>query len=706
MKKFIATVINMISAIIVIATLCILQSKFPQDDILAILSSPVFEKTADFTTLINDRVEEVFSLINLKNSFESNGELNYNAIIAESLDGSVGVKKWTVNDCLDEATKHGLYIDTDYNVKVQTDSKVVPFDKTKVYNFMFKTYPSTSKTGASTEEEFLTEFMSVISKYYKSTRDLNDDISNFKYNLTFDDVAQNKKLEYKNTDLTNKEIIDTNAFIYLSSKENAITSNIDFINSSTLKNAKINNPHPGKEFTLYCFVDTTYSGNDEFAKEYNLYSYTKDLCGRYIAIIAMALIAFIVSLIVAMALILSSEKSLEESKKLFYSIPTEFYVVMYILLTALCIYVSNKFMVQLKIPTNSISQTRINLYVLSFYVTTILLFAVLSSKYSNDTLMPISLKAIKESEQHGGDSPLRANILFSTIFIPIILFTLISIYLIYLYSVTNFTQILIIGIVLLFLTVCFVVYLLMLHDAFNKAIDVQVKSNDMRTSLIANVSHDIKTPLTSILNYTNLITNEINKPSRSSKKNINQYSEIIINKSNRLNDLINDLIFDSKVSSGNVELDMQKLDLNAFLTQVITEFSDKLKENNLKIVYNSSTKNAFINADSSQLYRVFQNLFSNIHKYALEKSRVYIDLDSSKSKISVTLKNIQKEKIEVSVDTLKDRFVRGSKSRTTEGFGLGLSISENLIKSMGGKLEISNVRDQFITKITFVAYEL
>jgi len=117
-------------------------------------------------------------------------------------------------------------------------------------------------------------------------------------------------------------------------------------------------------------------------------------------------------------------------------------------------------------------------------------------------------------------------------------------------------------------------------------------------------------------------------------------------------------------------------------------------------------KNAVINADSSQLDRVFQNLFSNIHKYALEKSRVYIDLDSSKSKISVTLKNIQKEKIEVSVDTLKDRFVRGSKSRTTEGFGLGLSISENLIKSMGGKLEISNVRDQFITKITFVAYEL
>ena len=109
-----------------------------------------------------------------------------------------------------------------------------------------------------------------------------------------------------------------------------------------------------------------------------------------------------------------------------------------------------------------------------------------------------------------------------------------------------------------------------------------------------------------------------------------------------------------------------------------------------------------------QLNIIYQGkscLFSNIYKYALEKSRVYIDLESVKSKIIVTIKNIQKEKIEVDPDTLKDRFVRGNKSRTTEGFGLGLSISENLVNSMNGKLEITSNRDLFITKLTFVAYE-
>ena len=227
----------------------------------------------------------------------------------------------------------------------------------------------------------------------------------------------------------------------------------------------------------------------------------------------------------------------------------------------------------------------------------------------------------------------------------------------------------------------------------------------MRTSLIANVSHDIRTPLTTILNYTNLISEEISNPSKQMIKRLEDYSEAIVNKSHRLNDLISDLIFDSKVTSGNVELDMVKLDLNAFITQVITEFEGKLKEVGLKTVYNNTATHVCILADSSQLYRVFQNLFSNIYKYALEKSRVYIDLESVKSKIIVTIKNIQKEKLEVNPDTLKDRFVRGSKSRTTEGFGLGLSISENLINSMNGKLEITSNRDLFVTKLQFVAYE-
>ena len=288
--------------------------------------------------------------------------------------------------------------------------------------------------------------------------------------------------------------------------------------------------------------------------------------------------------------------------------------------------------------------------------------------------------------------------------VPIVSFIAISVYLIHLFSKTNDIKILAIAFFIFIATLSFTIYILYLYKEFNKAIEVEARSNEMRTTLITNVTHDIKTPLTSILNYAEIITDEIQNPHDDSKDNLIEYSHALIAKSNRLNELINDLIFDSKVTSGNIELDIQKIDLNAFINQLTAEFYDKLAEKGLKTVYENNAKNVFIAADSSQLYRVLQNLFSNIYKYALENSRVYLELKSTKSKVKITIKNIQKEKLETDVNTLKNRFVRGSKSRNTEGFGLGLSIADNLISSMKGSFEIKSVKDEFTTIITFLSY--
>ena len=708
MKKFIAVFINIIAATIVIISLTLIQNEYPKDTVFEVLTSPPFEETSNFSNIMNEKIDTIFSLITLKNCFEKNGELDYNIVIAESLDAAGESKQWTIQECLDEAIAHGLYIDVNYDIQILSEQNTKAFSRNIIYNFLYKIYPSNAKTGASTEEEFLTEFMSLLSKYHQYNYSLNLDNTNFNYKMTYYDEDNVASDEYFNTKLSDKEMLNSSAFIYVSNKDNIISSNIYRLNSPyALRRIKSNNPFTGKNFTLYCSVDTNYPQDDEFKANYNSYTENKNHCAILVTTFIYSTIAFIISLLIDLLILLSTKKNVDEADKIIHSIPTEFYFVLYVLFIISLFFITNSFIDSSILDDFDKLSVQMNAYIFIVYATTVLLLNILASKYTNDTLTPVFLKAIRDNSDNSDNSNVHYNsrLMFAIIYIPIIVLIVLSIFLIYLYSMNNIIQILISGIIMLVAVIIFVIYLLFLQSAFNKALEVQVKSNEMRTSLIANVSHDIKTPLTSILNYTNLISEEIKNPTKSMIKNLESYSETIVNKSYRLNDLINDLIFDSKVSSGNVELNMEKLDLNAFITQVITEFESRLSEKNIKVVYNNTSSKSTILADSSQLYRVFQNLFSNIFKYALDNSRVFIDLYSIKSKIFVVIKNIQKEKIEVDPGTLKDRFVRGNKSRTTEGFGLGLSISENLIKSMNGKLEITSLQDLFTVKITFVAYE-
>lgn len=706
MRRFIAAMINVAAAIVAIIALSVLQMEYPNESVKEVLNSSSFEKTDEFNEIVTNNINDVFTLISLKNCFETNGSLNYTLIIAETIDRNNEIKKWTIQDCLVLATKvHGLYIDSNFNVEQSNDQTVVPFSKNSTYNFSFKTYPSKVRTGVMTEEDFLLEFMYTLSQYYRCKFNLNDNGTNFKYRVIYFDEYDNQISEYKNADLNNKDMISNNSFLYLSSKDNIISTNFSSPDSTAkIKDIKALNPNLDQEFKLYVLVDTAYPDKDLLQDNYNVYSHRKNKCAILITIIVYSSIIFLISLFLTIMLVLATKKSVDESTRLFYFLPTEFYLICYIVLLSSLLFFANRYLSTERFAEYNMSTIKIHIYLLVVYVTTVFLVLILASKFANDTLTPISIKAIKDNYELG-KIRLSSSMFFFAIFIPVIILIILSIYLIYLFSMTNDLRILITGIVMLFATISFIIYILMLHHAFNNALEVQVKSNEMRTSLIANVSHDIKTPLTSILNYTELISEEISIPSKDMIKNLEDYSKTIVNKSHRLNDLINDLIFDSKVTSGNVELDMVKIDLNAFITQVLTEFEAKLLEKNIKVIYSNNATNTNILADGSQLYRVFQNLFTNIYKYALENSRVYVDLDSIKSKILITIKNIQKEKIEVDPDTLKDRFVRGSKARSTEGFGLGLSISENLIKSMNGKLEVSSVQDLFTVRIIFVSYE-
>lgn len=231
---------------------------------------------------------------------------------------------------------------------------------------------------------------------------------------------------------------------------------------------------------------------------------------------------------------------------------------------------------------------------------------------------------------------------------------------------------------------------------FSNAIEESLKSERLKTELITNVSHDIKTPLTSIINYADLLKKEgLNGPKAE------EYLKVINEKSQKLKKLTEDLVEASKASSGNVKLNLEKIDSIELINQMLGDFEDKFEEEKLDVILSMPEDKAYISADGKLVSRVFQNLFCNISKYAMTNTRVYIDIVKEDGNIKIKLKNISREKLNISSEELIQRFVRGDSSRNTEGSGLGLSIAESLIKLQNGKFDLFLDGDFFKVTVEF-----
>ncbi len=235
-----------------------------------------------------------------------------------------------------------------------------------------------------------------------------------------------------------------------------------------------------------------------------------------------------------------------------------------------------------------------------------------------------------------------------------------------------------------------------INQGLQTAIDDKMKSERFKTELITNVSHDIKTPLTSIVNYVDLIKKE-----NCDNKKISEYIEVLDRQSIRLKKLIEDLVEASKASTGNLSVELTKCNLSVLINQAVGEFSEKLESKNLQIVQTLPNQDLYIMADGRRLWRVFDNLLNNIYKYAMNGTRVYIDLVFEAQKAVITFRNISELPINASAEELTERFVRGDRARNTEGSGLGLSIAKSLTELQNGSFEVSTDGDLFKAKITF-----
>ncbi len=235
-----------------------------------------------------------------------------------------------------------------------------------------------------------------------------------------------------------------------------------------------------------------------------------------------------------------------------------------------------------------------------------------------------------------------------------------------------------------------------LGQGISKAVAERMKSEHLKTELITNVSHDLKTPLTSIINYADLICEE-----KSENPKIEEYSEVLLRQSRRLKKLLEDLLDASKATTGNVEVNLAPCEVGVLLTQAVGEYQQRMEERGLELKAGQPEEPVRIMADGRHLWRVFDNLLNNICKYAQENSRVYLNLEQREEKVCIIFRNMSKYALDISPEELEERFVRGDKSRHMEGNGLGLSIAKSLVDLQNGKMDIVIDGDLFKVVLIF-----
>lgn len=257
-----------------------------------------------------------------------------------------------------------------------------------------------------------------------------------------------------------------------------------------------------------------------------------------------------------------------------------------------------------------------------------------------------------------------------------------------------------------------------LGQGISKAVAERLRSERLKTELITNVSHDLKTPLTSIINYADLICGEAmgggqgagtdtacggqgeDEPDRSK---IAEYAQVLLRQSRRLKKLLEDLLEASKATTGNLEVNLEPCEADVLLSQAVGEYQQRLEEKQLELITRQSGGKAGIMADGRHLWRVFDNLLNNVCKYAQEKTRVYLSVEERDGAVLIIFRNMSKYPLDISGAELGERFVRGDKSRHMEGNGLGLSIAKSLVELQGGTMEVTTDGDLFKVSLCFAA---
>ncbi|WP_163257728.1 HAMP domain-containing sensor histidine kinase [Clostridium sporogenes] len=515
-------------------------------------------------------------------------------------------------------------------------------------------------------------------------------------------------------------------------KNNSIYSIIFPSQSGKIKNfSKTKDLFNSFNWEGYIIITKDLNPNDYILKNYNYYNSIKDRLIKEVLIVISSLIIGIFILILFKKRICLNSPILDKINKIYNNIPLDLKLFIFILYTAIMgSYLINTSCFYKPLGINHfIVITLISIYI--FYFIFNIKYAIELKKDKNKLLILCKGSLIYKLITIFKNSNLNKNLKLKIIFIMVLSFLLAVFTLLGFYNnilIASIITILYIALLIRYLfkkadylneilkatkeiTCGNLDYIIKEHkgdilgkiahninnmkEGYKRSLEEQVKSERLKTELITNVSHDLKTPLTSIINYIDLLKKE-----DLSKDEVNAYISVLDRKSERLKFLIEDLFEASKMSSGSIELNIERIDVTALLKQALGEFQQKIKKSSLQLKFKCNNK-AYANLDGKKTWRVFENLINNIIKYSEPNTRVYIDLIQTDTKIIITMKNISHYEMNFTSDEIFERFKRGDKSRNTEGSGLGLAIAKSIVELQGGNLNINIDGDLFKVIIEF-----
>ena len=711
-----------------------------------------YEDSPQFDKQLTEDIDRIFTYVGYKDMFETDGKLDMHKVIVRVSNGpGEQGTEWTLDRIVRYIKTRGYYLDENFQL---AGSPISMDDDEEEITVDFQSYnPDFVDADAGdaprmTMEDLALDILVHLSEYYTIYYNYIENDTNLNFRIQYTSNKGVTKVSTNVPDKTMEEIIGTGKYLFVPGNTIRMETNMATVPANAATLLEIWNPYKNDKNYMVLSVDTSYPNTDAYSIEAKAY---KEARNEFILGMGSVILGGLGCVVTLAMLMLMSGHTTDGSTEIrlfpIDEIHTELCLILWAAATAVFIYIGRYVGIRLFslfAPNEQWNYWNKMIKLVIVYGSVVLCGFDLLRRYKARTLWSNSLakRALEASKDYVGRVSYAVGTGFCyLLFLGFNAGMLWGLIFLFFYKENRISyQIMFYVFVVLYLGLDGWIY----HQLFKKsvqrdvldmavstisqgdtsyqidtsrlsgkerdmaehlnnissgldsAIQEQVKSERLKASLITNVSHDIKTPLTSIINYVDLLQKE-----DIDNEKVREYLDVLDRQSSRLKKLIQDLLEASKASTGSINVELEELDAAVMLSQVAGEYEEKFKKNNLDLIIKNDVTPVMIQADGRHLWRVFDNLMNNINKYAQPGTRVYIDIIPKDSGAIITFKNVSATPLNISSDELKERFVRGDSSRNTEGSGLGLSIAESLMKLMNGTLELTVDGDLFKVTLEF-----
>ncbi|WP_349669280.1 HAMP domain-containing sensor histidine kinase [Lacrimispora sp.] len=749
-RKDKAILAHLLFSLLVVIGVSVMYNNTHYGEGIGWIANESYENTPEFAGQLKSDIDDIFNYVKYKEVFETNGKLDYSKFIIRVADGPGTTKDFTLDEMIRHAKSQGYYLNEQFKV-----SGGHPNNKTGEelnYQVVYRAYEPDFKAAEPGDsfqsiDQLSYEVLSHLGNYYRFYYRFIQNPGNIKFEIQYQNTDKDYKLYTNFPGKTVNEFKSLGKYLYVTGEALYVDSNLTSVPKNVSPELEKMNPYNNGNYHMSVAVDTSYPYKDAYYQAAE--SYDQMRLFFIIGMICLALGILGCAATLYMMVLLTGAPEEQNPSPLMQRmdrLPAEISLVLYLAASGIALLVSQLIffkIIHLFLSTEDWYYGELVLKVLILYVTGVSAVLNLLKQYKSGVLWKNSLlnKGVRTLLLY-----FKHHRFTTRIMITYSLFLIFNVVMIMAFSFLLFTyndlesRILMGAVAVLFLLLDLWVFHQMYKNAWQTdqinqallnisngnttykidtklfygkerelaeninhistgletALQEKVRSERLKADLITNVSHDIKTPLTSIINYVDLIKREKIQDPR-----IQGYLEVLEQKSQRLKTLTEDLVEASKASSGNLKLDMTSIDFVELIYQTNGEFEEKFALRHLELVSTLPDDTMLIEADGRYLWRVLENLYNNAFKYAMEHSRVYVDITKEEDKILFTIKNISENPLNIRADELTERFVRGDVARTTEGSGLGISIAKSLTELQGGQFQLYIDGDLFKATVAF-----